>query len=74
MNEIEVTKIENSVSYLIQEMLENYSKEHNIPFDDALDLFSKSKTYEALYDVDTRLYREGPDYIQEWFENELSGK
>ena len=71
MNEIEKVKIENGIIYLIQEMLEAYSEKHHVSFDDALDGFTKSKTYEALYDFDTKLFREGPDYLLEWYEKEI---
>ena len=70
MNEIEKAKVENGITFLIQEMLEAYSEKYRISFDDALDGFTKSRTYEALYDFDTKLFREGPDYLLEWYEKE----
>ena len=72
MNEIEKAQIENSITFLIQEMLEAYSEKHRISFDDALDGFTRSGTYEALYDFDTELFKEGPDYLLEWYERELN--
>ena len=72
MNEIEKAKVENGITFLIQEMLETYSEKYHISFDDALDGFTKSRTYEALYDFDTKLFREGPDYLLEWYEKEMT--
>ena len=74
MTDEERTIIENSITFLIQEMLQEYSEKYNVKFDDALDLFTKSDTYKALYDFDTKLFREGPDYLLEWFERELKDK
>ena len=55
-------------------MLREYCEKYNVIFDDALEIFIKSKTYQALYDFDTMLYTEGPDYLLEWFERELKDK
>ena len=74
MTDEERTIIENSITFLIQEMLQEYSEKYNVKFDDALDLFTMSDTYKALYDFDSKLFREGPDYLLEWFERELRGK
>ena len=63
MNEIEKAQIENGITFLTEEMLEAYSEKYGISFDDALDEFTKSRTYEALYDFDTKLFREGPDFF-----------
>ena len=72
MSEMERAKIENSITFLIVAMLEAYSQKHHISFDSALHGFTKSRTYEALYNFDTKLFREGPDYLLEWYENELA--
>ena len=68
MNDIQKTQIENGISFLIREMLEMYAKKYHVTFDEALDGFTKSDTYNALYDFDTGLFREGPVYLLEWYE------
>jgi len=52
-------------------MLEDYSVDTGIPFEDALLRFTSSTTYEALFDYSTGLWREGPDYIRGYFERAL---
>lgn len=51
-------------------MLENYSEEHSIPFEDAMLAFSQSMTYEDLFDFDTEIWKEGPDYLRFLYEEE----
>ena len=57
---------------VMRSMLEDFSSLRNIEFDDALLQFAKSKTYNALFDFTTGLWREGPDYLRGFFEEELS--
>lgn len=54
---------------LMQRMLEKYSEKHNISMDEALTKFAESKVYDALFDFDgTELWKEGPDYLLDLFE------
>lgn len=48
-------------------MLEDYSNETGITFDEALFQFASSPTYVTLFDYSTGLWREGPDYLKETF-------
>jgi hypothetical protein len=57
---------------VMRSMLEDYSAMNHINFEEALLLFGQSKTYQALYDFSTGMWREGPDYLRDWFEDELS--
>ena len=36
--------------------------------------FGKSSTYESLFDFDTAIWKEGPDYVMELYEEELQSK
>ena len=54
---------------LMQRMLEKYSKKHDVPIDEALNRFASSKAYDALFDYEgTDLWKEGPDYMLDFFE------
>ena len=53
-------------------MLEDYSQAKNIPFKEALLQFSLSTTYKMLFNLETGLWKEGPNYIQSLYEKELS--
>ena len=44
-------------------MLEDYSARNDIPFARALEEFAQSPCYKMLFDYDTRLWAEGPDYL-----------
>ncbi len=44
-------------------MLNTYANSAGVSFDDALEAFTTSNAYEALFDYDTGLWREGPDYL-----------
>lgn len=52
-------------------MLEGYSADAGISFEEALFRFTCSTTYETLFDFSTGLWREGPVYIREYFEEAL---
>lgn len=49
-------------------MLQRYALEQNIPFEDALVAFSASSTYGVLFDFETGVWREGPDYLRSLFD------
>ena len=53
-------------------MLISYSEEKHISFEQALLDFSKSRTYEALFDFDTEIWEEGPDYLRDLYDEECS--
>ncbi len=48
---------------LMQRVLEIYSEKKSISIDDALTWFSSTPVYAALFDFETGLWKEGPDYI-----------
>lgn len=59
---------------LMRSMLVKYAQKHAISFEDAMLQFAESSTYEALFDFDTAIWKEGPDYLLGIYEEELSGK
>ena len=62
---------ENSALSSMQRMLEKYSKKNGRTFEDAMKLFTASRTYKLLFDFDSELWKEGPDYLMGLFEKEL---
>ena len=52
-------------------MLQNYAQHKGIPFEDALLTFTTSSTYQVLFDFDTQVWKEGPDYLRSLFEKAL---
>ena len=53
-------------------MLEKYAQDTNLSFEDALLRFSMSTTYQVLFDFDTEVWKEGPDYLRSLFERTLT--
>lgn len=45
---------------VMRTMLEDWCDDTGIPFDDALDAFASSRTYELLFDFSSRQWAEGP--------------
>jgi hypothetical protein len=52
-------------------MLLTYAEEQRIPFEEAMLSFSQSKSYEALFDFDTEIWKEGPEYLRCLYNEEL---
>lgn len=57
---------------LMRTMLVKYAQKHDISFEDALIQFSASSTYGMLFDFDTAVWKEGPDYLLSLYEEELA--
>lgn len=53
-------------------MLTYYAREKGIPFEEALLLFTGSSTYCVLFDLETAVWKEGPDYLRCLFESALA--
>lgn len=52
-------------------MLQDYATDNSIPFLDALTLFVDSTTYQILFDFETEVWKEGPDYLRQLFERNI---
>ena len=63
-------EVENEV-FEIVEKLEKYSEKHNVSFDKAFSIFAKSQIYNQLFNYETRLWTEGPDYLLKLFEDNI---
>lgn len=52
-------------------MLKQYAEDTGMKFTDVLVLFSSSTTYGVLFDFETGVWKEGPDYLRSLFEKDL---
>lgn len=52
-------------------MLQQYAQDHQLAFEDAFFAFSTSSTYLVLFDFETEVWKEGPDYLRCLFEKAL---
>ena len=59
---------------VMRSMLTNYATEKNEPFENVLLQFSKSNTYELLFDFGTNVWREGPLYLRSLYDDELANR
>ena len=50
-------------------MLLKYAEQRQLPFEQALLEFGASPVYEALFDFDTEIWKEGPDYLMGLYRN-----
>lgn len=55
----------------MRRMLEKYSLKNGISFEDALFKFASSYVYKMLFDYETGIWSEGPDYLMCIFEKAL---
>ena len=53
-------------------MLQRYAQDKGLTFEDAFFAFSTSTTYEVLFDFETEVWKEGPDYLRSLFEKDLT--
>ena len=72
MSQLSESIKESSALASMQRMLEKYAEKKKISFDEAMKQYGESESYAALFDYDTELWKEGPDYLLEWFEEEIS--
>ena len=70
-NQITSDQKEATAIIVMRCMLLAYAEKQHIPFEDALLSFSQSKTYEALFDLDTEIWKESPEYLRCLYEEEL---
>jgi hypothetical protein len=51
----------------MRRMIEKYSEQTEIPFEDAFFQFTQSYVYTALFDYETGIWMEGPDYLMDLY-------
>ena len=71
VNQITSDRKEATAITVMRCMLLTYAEEQHIPFEDAMLSFSQSKTYEDLFDLDTEIWKEGPEYLHCLYDEEL---
>lgn len=67
-----MTKQDQLMEFGVQDIIERIVKEHNIDYDEAMNLFYSSQTFAKLNDVETGLYLESSDYVYTLFQDELN--
>lgn len=66
-----MTKQEQLIEYSIQDIIEYIVEDIQIEYDEAMNLFYNSQTFDKLTDVETGLYLESSAYVYGIFQDEM---
>ena len=60
------------IEYMIQDIVDMLATDQNIEYDDAMNKFYNSESFEKLQDKETGLYLESPEYVYDLFRDEMN--
>lgn len=60
------------IEYMIQDIVDMLTTDQNIEYDEAMNKFYNSETFEKIQDKETGLYLESPEYVYDLFKDELN--
>ncbi|MCM1188733.1 MAG: hypothetical protein NC541_05510 [bacterium] len=66
-----MTKQKQLIEYSIQDIIEYIVEDIQIEYDEAMNLFYNSQTFDKLTDVETGLYLESSAYVYGIFQDEM---
>lgn len=65
-------KQEQLIEYIVQDIVDMFSSDQNIEYDEAMNRFYNSKIFEKLQDKETGLYMESSEYVYDLFKDEMN--
>ena len=65
-------KQEQLIEYIVQDIVDMFSSDQNIEYDEAMNRFYNSEVFEKLQDKETRLYMESSEYVYDLFKDEMN--
>lgn len=65
-------KQEQLIEYIVQDIVDMFSSDQDIGYDEAMNKFYNSKVFEKLQDKETGLYMESSEYVQDLFKDEIN--
>ena len=65
-------KQEQLIEYIVQDIVDMFSSDQNIEYDEAMNRFYNSKVFEKLQDKETGLYMESSEYLDDLFKDEMN--
>ena len=71
-NPVTESQMESCAISTMRRMIEKYSEKNFIPFEEAFFQFTNSYIYDALFDYETGIWMEGPDYLMNLYEDALN--
>ena len=60
------------IEYIIQDIVDMFSSDQDIEYDEAMNKFYNSKVFEKLQDKETGLYMESSEYVYDLFKDEIN--
>ena len=67
-----MSKQEQLIEYVIQEIIYLMTEEQEIAYDKAMEKFYNSEVFEKLQDIETGLYLESPSYVYDLYKDEMN--
>ena len=65
-------KQEQLIEYIVQDIVDMFSSDQSIEYDEAMNRFYNSKVFEKLQDKETGLYMESSEYVYDLFKDEMN--
>lgn len=65
-------KQEQLIEYIVQDIIDMFSSDQDIEYDEAMNKFYNSKVFEKLQDKETGLYMESSEYVYDLFKDEIN--
>jgi len=65
-------KQEQLIEYIVEDIVDMYSSDQKIEYDEAMNKFYNSKVFEKLQDKETGLYVESSEYVYDLFKDEMN--
>lgn len=65
-------KEQQMMEYMVQDLVEMFTEESGIEYDQAMHTIYESEIFEKLLDAETGLYRESPSYVYGLLQDELN--
>ena len=65
-------KQEQLIEYIVQDIVDMFSSDQNIEYDEAMNKFYNSEVFEKLQDKETGLYMESSEYVYDLFKDEIN--
>ena len=67
-----MSKQEQLIEYIVQDIVDMFSLDQNIEYDEAMNKFYNSEVFEKLQDKETGLYMESSEYVYDLFKDEIN--
>lgn len=65
-------KQEQLIEYIVQDIVDMFSSDQNIEYDEAMNRFYNSEVFGKLQDKETGLYMESSEYVYDLFKDEMN--